>query len=109
MRRTNRLFFRLKTISVVSSIRHSDLAQLKVYQCLFKSQNVGQFQNMGQQSQNVGQAQNVGQNQNVGQQGQGTEGGYFNRGPMCFNCRQYGHYQWNCPVSRLDHSRKHLN
>ena len=63
----------------------------------------------GSTSQNVGQAQNVGQNQNVGQQGQGAEGGYFNRGPMCFNCRQYGHYQWNCPVSRLDHSRKHLN
>ena len=74
-----------------------------------QSQNVGQFKNMGQQSQKVGQAQNVGQNQNVGQQGQRPEGGYFNRGPMCLNCRQYGHYQWNCPVSRRNHSRKHLN
>lgn len=32
----------------------------------------------------------------------------FNRGPLCFRCRQYGHFQWNCPV-RMDHSRKYLN
>ena len=32
----------------------------------------------------------------------------FNRGPLCFRCRQYGHYQWRCPV-RMDHSRAHLN
>ena len=74
-----------------------------------QSQYVGLFQNMGQQSQNIGQAQNFGQNQNVGQQGQGAEGDYFNKGPMYYNCRQYGHYQWNCPGSRFDHSRKHLN
>lgn len=32
----------------------------------------------------------------------------FNRGPLCFRCRQYGHYQWECGV-RMDHSRGHLN
>lgn len=32
----------------------------------------------------------------------------FNRGPLCFRCRQYGHFQWDCPV-RMDHSRKYLN
>lgn len=32
----------------------------------------------------------------------------FNRGPLCFRCRQYGHYQWQCPVI-MDHSRKYLN
>ena len=32
----------------------------------------------------------------------------FNRGPLCFRCRDYGHYQWECGV-RMDHSRKHLN
>ena len=32
----------------------------------------------------------------------------FNRGPLCFRCRQYGHYQWQCPVI-TDHSRKYLN
>ena len=71
--------------------------------------NVAQAQSMGQQGQNVGQSQNVGQNQNVGQGYQGAEGDYFNRGPLCFNCKQYGHYQWRCPVTRFDHSRKHLN
>lgn len=53
------------------------------------------------------QGQNYGQNQ-----AQGTFEPYqsedFNRGPLCFRCRQYGHYQWRCPV-RMDHSRAHLN
>ncbi|MCG7878258.1 MAG: hypothetical protein N0C90_18285 [Candidatus Thiodiazotropha endolucinida] len=39
---------------------------------------------------------------------QQTEGDNFNRGPLCFRCRQYGHFQWQCPV-RMDHSRKYLN
>lgn len=45
-------------------------------------------------------------------QGQGNFEPYesedFNRGPLCFRCRQYGHYQWRCPA-RMDHSRPHLN
>lgn len=53
-----------------------------------------------------GYSQNQGPNQN---QAYNNEGDNFNRGPLCFRCRQYGHYQWQCPVSRMDHSRKHLN
>ena len=44
-------------------------------------------------------------------QGQGNFKPYksedFNRGPLCFRCRQYGYYQWRC--LRMDHSRAHLN
>ena len=53
-----------------------------------------------------GYCQNPDPNQN---QVYDNEGDNFNRGPLCFRCRQYGHYQWQCPVSRMDHSRKHLN
>ena len=53
------------------------------------------------------------QGQNYGQtQAQGplepNQNEDFNRGPLCYRCRQYGHYQWRCPV-RMDHSRAHLN
>lgn len=53
-------------------------------------------------SQNVPQRSNQSQEQ--------TEGvdDSFNTGPLCFRCRQYGHFQWRCPV-RMDHSRKYLN
>lgn len=83
-------------------------------------QNQGQVQGQGQTSwQNQGQAQ--GQNQYQGQasfQNQGQQQGQhrgqgqddiFNRGPLCWRCHQYGHFQWNCPVVRMDHSRKGLN
>lgn len=36
------------------------------------------------------------------------EGDNFHRGPLCYKCHQYGHYQWRCPVRRFDHSN-HLN
>jgi len=32
---------------------------------------------------------------------------YYDDGPLCFRCRQHGHFQWECRT-RLDHS-KHLN
>ena len=41
-------------------------------------------------------------------QGQGQEDS-FNRVPLCYRCHQYNHYQWNCPVGRMDHSKKYLN
>lgn len=56
------------------------------------------------------QGQGQGQNQTQGHiSNQAQEEEDFNTGPLCFRCRQYGHYQWNCPVSRMDHSRKYLN
>lgn len=55
-------------------------------------------------------SQSQGQNQTQGHiSNQGQEEENFNTGPLCFRCRQYGHYQWNCPVTRMDHSRKYLN
>ena len=57
-----------------------------------------------------GYSQYQGQNQTQGHiSSQGQEEEVFNTGPLCFRCRQYGHYQWNCPVTRMDHSRKYLN
>lgn len=76
----------------------------------YQSQN--QRQGQGQKLNETDQRyQNQGQNYRQNQ-GQGASESYedddFNRGPLCFRCRQYGHYQWTCPV-RMDHSRKHLN
>lgn len=58
------------------------------------------------------QDQSYSPNRNFRPQGQGQGSSNmednYNRGPLCFRCRQYGHYQWRCPV-RMDHSRHHLN
>lgn len=99
----------------------------------FSNQNQGQgqrfnYRNQGQRQgqrygyQNQGQYQGQGfnnpnpsfrdrQTESNFNQAQSTDNDYdenFNRGPLCFRCRQYGHYQWECGV-RMDHSRKHLN
>ena len=74
----------------------------------FQDQN--QFQGQGQFS-NQGQTPFQGQGETPDQnkfQGQGQEDS-FNRGPLCYRCHQYNHYQWNCPVGRMDHSKKYLN
>lgn len=55
---------------------------------------------------------NIGQRQTRSQQTSNTDDyedfNTFNRGPLCFRCRQYGHYQWDCGV-RMDHSHNNLN
>ena len=80
----------------------------------FQGQSQNQYQGQGQ-NQFQGQGYAMGQNQFQSQgqssnqgQAQGQED-IFNRGPLCFNCGQYGHYQWKCPVTRMDHLRKNLN
>ena len=84
--------------------------------------NQGQGQSQGQRFQYQGQRFNnpnqynqnqsyEGQNVNNSNQAQATNQTYeenFNRGPLCFRCKQYGHYQWECGV-RMDHSRSQLN
>lgn len=67
-------------------------------------QGQGPQNNTRQQNSNY---QNMPQGANQSQEQTGVEEG-FNTGPLCFRCRQYGHYQWKCPV-RMDHSRKYLN
>ena len=74
----------------------------------FNSDNQGY--NNSYQGYSQCQGQGRGQNQTQGHiSSQGQEEEVFKTGPLCFRCRQYGHYQWNCPVTRMDDSRKYLN
>lgn len=66
-----------------------------------RCQNYGQRQGQTTQNQNHQQWEN--------KKSDNSESDSFNTGPLCFRCRQYGHYQWRCPVTRMDHSKNHFN
>ena len=74
----------------------------------YRNPNQGQGQNQRSNLQSQNQSQNFRQNSDNQQQVVDDYEQNFNRGPLCFRCRQYGHNQWQCPVI-MDHSRKHLN
>lgn len=66
---------------------------------------MNQVQGQGPQDRNF---QNMPQGTSQSQEATGVVEDTFNRGHLCGRCRQYGHFQWQCPV-RMDHSRNHLN
>ena len=74
------------------------------YPAADQSQSQGAQYGIGQDANFQNMSQSAGQNQ-------GASGGVedsLNSGPLCWRCRQHGHFQWQCPV-RMDHSRKYLN
>lgn len=76
----------------------------------FKSHNQTQTQFQSpSQTRYPNQSHNQTQFRSQGRNPPQDQGDTFNRGPLCFRCRQYNHYQWQCPVGRMDHSRKYLN
>ena len=78
------------------------------YQNQYPNQGQNQFKSKNQtqnQFQSPNQTQFRSQGHNPSQDHEDT----FNRGPLCFRCRPYNHYQWQCPVGRMDHSRKYVS
>lgn len=71
------------------------------------NQRQGQGPQLGRGRQD-GHSQNLPQGNNHSQGASGGVEDNINKGPQCYRCWQFGHFQWNCPV-RMDHSRQHLN
>ena len=96
-----------------SNTRHNQHYGSQNNQQSYRSRSQGQrynntYQGQTQQSTNSFQHNFNRQNEQHPSQTDGENEDNLNRGPLCFRCRQYGHYQWECGV-RMDHSRKYLN